>query len=319
MMKILVTGGCGFVGTPLVSELLAEGHHVTVVDTQWFGNMLPAHPNLVNLRLDVREIESIPLKNIETVIHLANIANDPGVDLNPTLSWEVNALATQQLADRAYRHNVGHFLYASSGSVYGVKDEPEVTEDLTLVPITAYNKTKMVAERVVLSYKDSMQVHCIRPATVCGVSPRMRLDVSVNMLTFQALKSHKMTVFGGSQVRPNIHLKDMVRVYMHFLKNPTLPSGCYNAGFENLSILDIAQKIQSKVNADIVITESNDPRSYRQNSDKLLATGFQPTFTVADAVSDIVHAYEDRRLLENDSCYTVKWMKKLNLEAIGGA
>ena len=136
----------------------------------------PAHPNLVNLKLDVRETDAIPLDGVEAIIHLANIANDPAVELNPTLSWEVNVLAGQQLADRAVRAGVKHFLFASSGSVYGVKDEPLVTEDLPLVPISVYNKTKMVAERVFLSYVNEMQVHCIRPATVCGLSPRMRLD-----------------------------------------------------------------------------------------------------------------------------------------------
>ena len=168
--------------------LLADGHNVTSIDTQWFGNALTKHPQLTNLKLDVRETNQIPLDGVEAVIHLANIANDPAVELNPTLSWEVNVLAGQQLADRAVRAGVKHFIFASSGSVYGVKDEPQVTEDLTLVPISVYNKTKMVAERVFLSYANQMQVHCIRPATVCGLSPRMRLDVSVNMLTYQGLK-----------------------------------------------------------------------------------------------------------------------------------
>ena len=133
------------------------------------------------------------------------------------------------MADRAIRAGVKQFLFASSGSVYGVKEEPKVTEDLTLVPISVYNKTKMVAERVFLSYADKMQVHCIRPATVCGLSPRMRLDVSVNMLTYQALKNGVITVFGGEQTRPNIHIKDVANIYRHFLQYPKIASGCYNA------------------------------------------------------------------------------------------
>ena len=312
-MKILVTGGCGYKGSVLVPLLLADGHEVLSVDTQWFGNYLPEHPNLTNLQLDIRDTDSIPLEGVEAIIHLANIANDPAVELNPTLSWEVNVLAGQQLADRAVRAGVKQFIFASSGSVYGVKDEPNVTEDLTLVPISVYNKTKMVAERVFLSYQDQMQVHCIRPATVCGVSPRMRLDVSVNMLSYQALKNGKITVFGGDQTRPNIHIQDIANVYRHFLTKPDIASGCYNAGFENISILDIAEQVKSKIGAEIVVSASNDPRSYRQDSSKLLATGFQPSHSVADAISEIADAFHQNSLPDGDSCYTVKWMQGLKL------
>ena len=312
-MNILITGGCGYVGTVLTETLLSDGHKITVIDTQWFGNHLKEHPNLINIKGDIRNIESVNLEKIDTILHLANIANDPAVELNPTLSWEVNVLAAQQLADKAIRNGVKHFVYASSGSVYGVKDEPQVTEDLSLVPISVYNKTKMVAERVLLSYKDKMQVHCIRPATVCGMSPRMRLDVSVNMLTFQALKNKKITVFGGDQTRPNIHIKDMVRVYQHFVNNSDIESGCYNAGFENISILQIAEMVKNKLGAEIIVSESNDPRSYRQNSDKLLNTGFKQAYGVDYAINEIIDSYKNGILLESDSCYTVKWMKNLNL------
>ena len=312
-MNILITGGCGYVGTVLTETLLSDGHKITVIDTQWFGNHLKQHPNLININGDIRNIESVNLEKIDTILHLANIANDPAVELNPTLSWEVNVLAAQQLADKAIRNGVKHFVYASSGSVYGVKDEPQVTEELSLVPISVYNKTKMVAERVLLSYKDKMQVHCIRPATVCGMSPRMRLDVSVNMLTFQALKNKKITVFGGDQTRPNIHMKDMVRVYQHFVNNSDIESGCYNAGFENISILQIAEMVKNKLGAEIIVSESNDPRSYRQNSDKLLNTGFKQEYGVDYAINEIIDAYNDKKLVESDSCYTVKWMKNLNL------
>lgn len=312
-MNILITGGCGYVGTVLTETLLSDGHKITVLDTQWFGNHLKQHPNLINIKGDIRNIESVNLEKIHTILHLANIANDPAVELNPTLSWEVNVLAAQQLADKAIRNGVKHFVYASSGSVYGVKDEPQVTEELSLVPISVYNKTKMVAERVLLSYKDKMQVHCIRPATVCGMSPRMRLDVSVNMLTFQALKNKKITVFGGDQTRPNIHMKDMVRVYQHFVNNSDIESGCYNTGFENISILQIAEMVKNKLGAEIIVSESNDPRSYRQNSDKLLNTGFKQEYGVDYAINEIIDAYNDKKLVESDSCYTVKWMKNLNL------
>jgi nucleoside-diphosphate-sugar epimerase len=314
-MRILVTGGCGYKGSVLVPLLLADGHEVVSVDTQWFGNHLPPHPKLTNLQLDIRDTDAIPLNGVEAIIHLANIANDPAVDLNPTLSWEVNVLAGQQLADRAVRAGVKQFIFASSGSVYGVKDEPKVTEDLTLVPISVYNKTKMVAERVFLSYQDQMQVHCIRPATVCGVSPRMRLDVSVNMLSYQALKNGRITVFGGDQTRPNIHIQDIVNVYRHFLAHPEIPSGCYNAGFENISILDIAERVKSKIGAEIVVSASNDPRSYRQDSGRLMATGFKPSHSVADAISEIAEAFRQNTLPDGDSCYTVKWMRHLDLAA----
>jgi nucleoside-diphosphate-sugar epimerase len=314
-MKILLTGGCGYIGTVLTRSLLEDGHEVTVIDAQWFGNHLAPHRSLKVLKLDTRDIDSIPLSGVDSVVHLANIANDPGVELNPTLAWEVNVLATQQLADRAVRAGVKQFLFASSGSVYGVKDELQVTEDLTLVPLSAYNKTKMVAERVVLSYAGPMQVHCIRPATVCGYSPRMRFDVSVNMLTWQALKNRKITVFGGTQTRPNIHIDDMVDVYRHFLARPNIPSGCYNAGFENISILDIAERVARKIPSDIEVSSSNDPRSYRQNSDKLLATGFKPRRAVDDAILDIMERFETGQLIETDQCHTVRWMKHLRLQA----
>ncbi|NDE10918.1 MAG: SDR family NAD-dependent epimerase/dehydratase [Chitinophagia bacterium] len=314
-MKILVTGGCGYVGTELTYKLLEDGHQVCVIDTQWFGNYLTPHSNLEVCREDIRNTDKIPLDSVEVVIHLANIANDPGVELNPTLSWEVNVLAAQQLADRAVRKGVKQFIFASSGSVYGIKDELQVTEDLSLVPISVYNKTKMVAERVLLSYADRMSIYNIRPATVCGYSPRMRLDVSVNMLTMQALKNKVMTVFGGQQTRPNIHMKDMVNIYRHFLSNPQLPSGAYNAGFENITILNIAQKVASKLGAEIKITESNDPRSYRQNSDKLLATGFIPQYSVEDAIDEVIKNYESGNLIDDDKCYTVRWMTHLNLQA----
>ena len=310
-MKILITGGCGYVGTVLTQELLQQDHDICVVDALWFGNFLQPHNNLTVIKEDIRNVDAIRLAGVETIIHLANIANDPSVELDQTLSWEVNVLASQQLADRAVRAGVKQFIFASSGSVYGVKEEAQVTEDLTLVPVSAYNKTKMVTERVLLSYANEMQVHCIRPATVCGYSPRMRLDVSVNMLTIQALINGRITVFGGQQTRPNIHIQDMKRVYQHFLENSDLPSGCYNAGFENISILNIAERVKQSVPAEIVLTESDDPRSYRQNSDKLVSTGFRPEFNVANAIGEIIDQFHLGVIQDNDHCYNVRWMKKI--------
>ncbi len=214
-----------------------------------------------------------------------------------------------QLADKAVRLGIKRFIYASSGSVYGIKDEEQVTEDLELKPISEYNKTKMVAERVVLSYKDQMVVQGLRPATVCGYSPRMRLDVSVNMLTMQALTKRKITVFGGQQTRPNIHIDDITDAYIFLLDNPR-HTGIYNAGFENISILDIAERVAQQVEAEIVVTESNDPRSYRVNSDKLLATGFRPKKTVDDAISEIIRKFKSGELKDEERHYNLKWMEK---------
>ena len=280
---ILVTGGCGYVGSALVPKLLALNHHVTVVDIMWFGNFLERHRNLTVLRADIRNFV-IPC-DVEAIIHLAGVANDPCGELDPKLSWEINALATMRLADSAFRHGIKRFIYASSGSVYGVKAEEQVTEDLSCEPLSEYNKTKMVAERVLLSYPG---VQIIRPATVCGISPRMRLDVVVNMLTMQAM-SGKITVLGGSQIRPNIHIDDMTDLYVFMLDHPEL-TGVYNAGFENLSILEIAGTITGRIAADIEVLPSADPRSYRMNSDKLLNTGFRPKKTVSHAITEIIES-----------------------------
>ena len=312
-MNILVTGGCGYIGTILVPRLLDLGHDVTTVDIMWFGNYLQNHKNLKVIQSDTRNIDDIYLDGVDAIIHLANIANDPCGDLNAKLSWEVNALATMRLVDKAVRSKVKQFLFACSGSVYGVKEEPQVTEDLTLVPISDYNKTKMIAERVLLSYKDDIIVQSIRPATVCGYSPRMRLDVSVNMLTMQALTKGKITVFGGTQVRPNINIKDIVNVFIYFLDHGDKYTGIYNAGFENISILDIAKKVTEFVPAEIIVTESNDPRSYRLNADKLLSTGFKPQFGVRDAIEEIIKVYRDGKLQDDEKCYNIKTMKMLSI------
>ena len=308
-MKILVTGACGYKGHVLVPKLLSKGFGVVAFDTQWFGNFLEPHPGLTVLKGDVRDIDSVPLDGIDAIVHLSSIANDPCGDLDPKLTWEVSCLATMQLADRAARRGIEHFVYASSGSVYGIKDDPQVTEDLELKPISEYNKTKMVAERVLLSYADRMAVQIIRPATVCGYSPRMRLDVSVNMLTMQALTKEHITVFGGDQTRPNIHIDDITDVYVFMLEHPE-HRGIYNAGFENISIMDIAKRVLEHAPAKITVTESNDPRSYRVNSDKLLSTGFRPKKTVEDAIRELVHKFRSGQLKDEDRFHNLKWMQR---------
>ncbi len=188
-MKIFVTGACGYKGSVLVPKLLKAGHQVVAFDIMWFGNFLDPHPDLTVVKGDVRNPDEIDLTGVDAIIHLSSVANDPCGDLDPKLTWEISCLATMQLADRAYRYGIKRFIYASSGSVYGVKEEEQVTEDLELLPISEYNKTKMCGERIVLSYKDDMVVQIVRPATVCGYSPRQRLDVSVNMLTMRSASS----------------------------------------------------------------------------------------------------------------------------------
>jgi nucleoside-diphosphate-sugar epimerase len=314
-MKILVTGGCGYKGHVLIPKLLNRGYDVIAFDTQWFGNFHIPHPKLTIIKGDVRNIDSIPLDNVDCIIHLSSIANDPCGDLNPKLTWEVSALATMQLADKAKRMGIKHFIYASSGSVYGIKDEMQVTEELTLHPISEYNKTKMIGERVLLSYENDMTVQIVRPATVCGYSPRMRLDVSVNMLTMQALTKGKITVFGGNQTRPNIHIDDITDAYLHFIDHPEV-TGIYNAGFENVSILDIANTVVKYIPAEITVTESNDPRSYRVNSDKLLATGFKPKKSIEHAIREIIEKYQNGSLKDEDRYYNLKWMQQKVLQGI---
>ncbi len=309
-MRILVTGACGYKGTVLVPKLVRLGHTVIAVDTQWFGNFLPPHPNLTVLKQDVRQTNDLDLTEIDAIIHLASVANDPCGDLDPKLTWEISALATMQLADKAAKSGVKQFIYASSGSVYGVKEEEQVTEDLDLTPLTEYNKTKMVAERVLLSYADQMAIQIVRPATVCGYSPRMRLDVSVNLLTMAALSKGKITVFGGNQTRPNIHIDDITDLYIFMLDNPEKTQGVFNAGFENLSIMDIAQMVQKRLPCEIEVTPSDDPRSYRVNSDKLLATGFRPKKTVDIAIGELISAWSDQLMKDDDRFYNLKWMQK---------
>ena len=312
-MAFLVTGGCGYVGSRLVVALLDRTDaRVTVVDTAWFGNYLPAHPRLDVRIADIRRIDDIDLSAFDTIFHLAGIANDPSAELNPYASWDVNVLATMRLVDRAARHGVRQFIFPSSGAVYGVRPEPRITEDLDLMPISDYNKTKMVAERVILSYAARMTTTILRPATVCGLSPRMRLDLTVNLLTMQALTTGRMTVFGGAQVRPNIHIDDLVDLYL-FVRARRL-GGVFNAAFENLTVLEIAETIARHVPADVTVQRDNaDPRSYRLCSERLRGTGFAPKKNVAIAVEELAEAYRAGRLVDRPNWHTVSWMKQQHL------
>ena len=305
----MVTGACGYKGSVLVPKLIEHGHEVVAFDIQWFGNFLLPHPSLEVIQGDVRDIAAVPLDGVDAIIHLSSVANDPCGDLDPKLTWEISCLATMQLADRARRRGIERFIYASSGSVYGISDEPQVTEDLELFPLSEYNKTKMCGERILLSYTDDMVVQIVRPATVCGYSPRMRLDVSVNMLTMQSLENGRITVFGGEQTRPNIHIDDITDLYLFLLHNPE-HAGVYNAGFENLSIRQIAEMVCEASEAEIVVSQSNDPRSYRVNSDKLLATGFTPKKTVRDAIKELAGLYSQGVLKNEPMFHNLRWMQQ---------
>jgi len=314
-MKILITGGGGYVGTSLIPKLLKQKYEVINLDTLWFGNYLPKSPLLKTVVGKFSDVNPIELNSIDHVIHLANVANDPSVDLNQSFAWEVNSLNHVQFMELLVKHsNIKSFIYASSGSVYGVNNSDKVSEDLDLVPISTYNKTKQVAERITLSYESKFKVHIIRPATICGVSPRMRFDVVVNMFVIQAFKNRKITVFGGDQVRPNIHMEDMAEVYLHFLKNYHLPNGFYNAGFENLRIVDIAKLVAQEFDIEFTVKPSNDPRSYRLDSSKLVATGYTPKKKVIDACREIYTALETGLLDDAPNFYNVNWMKSQNLD-----
>lgn len=312
-MALLVTGGCGYVGSRLVEALLDRTvERVTVLDTGWFGNYLPPHPRLDLHIRDVRHIDDVDLSTFDTIFHLAGIANDPSAELNPYASWEVNVLATMRLVDRAARHGVRQFIFPSSGAVYGVRTEPRITEELELMPISDYNKTKMVAERVILSYGERMTATILRPATVCGLSPRMRLDLTVNLLTMQALTNGRMTVFGGTQVRPNIHIDDLVDLYLFAYERRL--GGVFNAAYENLTVLAIAETIARIVPAEVTVQpEHSDPRSYRLCSERLCRAGFAPKKTVAMAVAELADAYRAGRLVDRPNWHTVGWMKQHHL------
>jgi nucleoside-diphosphate-sugar epimerase len=292
----------------LTPSLLQRSYNVIGVDLCLFSAQHLTDKRLTFLHKDFREITIRELKEVDYVIHLAGIANDPTSDLRPELSWEVNCVGTFSLLEKCKRAKIKGFVYASSGSVYGVKSEERVTEDLSCEPISLYNKTKIVAEKIVNSYSDFFNVFIVRPATVCGVSPRMRLDVVVNLLTWQATFDKKLTVLGGSQIRPHIHINDMVRVYLHILESNRIRPGIYNAGFENIGVLQLAENISKKTGVKITVEKSNDPRSYRIDSTKLIDTGFTPSKNVDQAIEEISN-WVSSCPKNIQSCFSVDWLK----------
>jgi nucleoside-diphosphate-sugar epimerase len=328
MTKVLVTGGAGYVGHVLTPRLLAHGHEVTVYDKLFFGCRLPNDPKLRVIQGDIRDTAKLAaaLQGQEAVLHLACISNDASFELDENLSKTINYDCFEPLVAAAKKAGVGRFVYCSSSSVYGVSNSPQVTEDHPLVPLTLYNKFKGLCEPVLWKYKsDDFTAVVMRPATVCGYSPRTRLDLSVNILTNHAVNKGVITVFGGTQMRPNLHIEDMVDAYELMLAAPheKIHGETFNIGFENHSIADIAlmaqkvvaEQMPEKGKIDIVTTPSDDNRSYHVNSDKIFRVlGFRPKRTIEDAVRDLVRAFHNHLLddsFENDWYYNVRTMKKL--------
>ena len=330
MKKVVVFGGGGYCGSVLIPQLVSEGWDVTVFDTFWYGTgHLPEVSNLHLIRGDVRDISKVQeaLGGQEFVLHLACISNDASFELDEKLSTSVNLGSFEPLVVEAKKAGVKRFVFASSSSVYGVSDSPDVTEDHPLVPLTLYNKYKGMCEPLLLKHTDKNFIGVIfRPATVCGYGPRLRLDLSVNILTNHAVNKGKITVFGGAQLRPNLHIQDYADLCKLLLAAPAekIAGQVFNCGFQNMSIMDIAkavknvvkEKFPDKGDLPIVVTESNDLRSYHINSDKIKRVlGFQPKYSVEDAVRDLCKAFRDNRIpdsFDNDKYYNVRTMKSID-------
>ena len=320
---ILVTGGAGYVGCVLTPKLLSRGYNVTVLDTLWFGDTgtkgFRNHPNCRLIRGDIRDGVTVKkaLVGVDTVIHLAAISNDPCSDLDTELTQQVNYVAVKSLVRFARNGGVTRFINASSSSVYGVKSEPNVTEDLPLEPITLYAQLKAETEPILLGEAcDDFIPVCIRSATVCGYSPRMRLDLTVNILTSHAVKKRLITVFGGQQKRPNIHIEDITDVYALLVEAPAklIAGEVFNVGTQNYKVIEIARMVKTIVGEEvqIQITESQDQRSYAISSEKIKAVlGYEPKRTIADAIVDVKNAFEDGRI-ENEEAmkfHNIRTMK----------
>lgn len=333
MRNVLITGGSGYVGSLLTPQLLNAGYNVTVYDIMYFGDdHLPKdHPNLRVIQGDVRDVAkfSEAVKGIDVVLHLACISNDASFELDEKLSETINYDAFEPLVVAAKQAGVKRFVYASSSSVYGVSDAPDVTEDHPLVPLTLYNKFKGMCEPLLWKHQ-SPDFVCvtIRPATVCGYGPRQRLDLSVNILTNHAVTNGKILVFGGDQKRPNLHIQDMCDLYELLLKAPDeqIAGQTFNAGYQNMSIMDIALTVKrvveevfpEKGEIALEVQSSNDPRSYHINSDKIARIlGFKPKHTIEDAVRDLCTAFRDGKL--PDSMTGVNYYNVRKLKALEAA
>lgn len=302
--NVLVTGGAGYVGSALVPQLLKDGHRVTVVDTFWYGRDVFAdgneHPDLRRVELDIRDTRRLreELKGMDAVIHLACISNDPSFELDSALGKSINYDAFGGLLKASVDAGVRRFIYASSSSIYGVKEDPDVREDAEPLPLTDYSKFKLACERDLLA-ADVKDMDCVivRPATVCGYAPRLRLDLTVNILTIHALVNRKIRIFGGKQLRPNLNILDMVRAYQLFLAAPRekIHREAFNVGFQNRSVEDIARIVKDTLGDEGIQFEyvpSDDNRSYHVNSDKVRRVlGFEARHTIENAVRSIAEAY----------------------------
>ena len=312
MQHVLVTGGAGYAGSLLCPQLLANGYKVTAYDICYFGtDFLPLNdPNFILIKGDIRDISKFEatLDTVDIIVHLACISNDASFELDENLSTSVNMDAFEPMVAAAKKAGVKRFVYASSSSVYGVSEQPNVTEDHPLVPVTLYNKYKGLCEPILARYTSDDFVGVIfRPATLCGYAPRQRLDLSVNILTNHAVSNDKITVFGGDQMRPNLHVKDYCDAVELLMTAPAekVQNEIFNVGFQNMSIADLAVLVKKVVEAEfsekeeisIVTTASDDNRSYHINSDKITRVlGFKPKYNIADAIRDLCKAFKEDKL-----------------------
>jgi nucleoside-diphosphate-sugar epimerase len=327
---VLVTGGTGYCGSVLVPQMLDMGYKVTVYDIQYYGcEFLPLdNPNLTVVKGDVRDIEKLgPLmEGVDAVLHLACISNDASFELDENLSTTVNLDAFEPIVIAAKKAGVKRFVFASSSSVYGISEEPDVKEDHPLVPLTLYNKYKGMCEHILFKHTDENFVAVVyRPATVCGYGPRQRLDVSVNILTNLAVHKGNITVFGGSQLRPNLHIQDYADLCKVLLEAPEekIANEVFNCGYENMSIMEIAETVKRVVAEEypdkneitLEVTSSDDLRSYHINSDKVTEKlGFKPQYSVEDAIRGLCQAFRDGKLpnsFDDDNYFNVRTMKKI--------
>jgi nucleoside-diphosphate-sugar epimerase len=327
---VFVTGGAGYVGSVLVPLLLAEGYNVRVLDLFLYGehvfDEIPAaqRQHLEIVKGDLRD-QALLRKSIpgsEAVIHLACISNDPSFELDPTLGRTINYDAFMPLVDISKDNGVKRFIYASSSSVYGVKDDPNVTEELPLEPLTDYSKFKAMCEDELRNRETpGFTTLILRPATVCGYSPRLRLDLSVNILTNHAINRGKITVFGGQQLRPNFHVRDCAELYVKCLALPEaqINGKTFNAGYQNLKIADIAELVRKTVGAQVEIetTPTNDNRSYHISSEKIhRELGYTPRYTIEDAIRELRDAFGAGKIndpLANPLYYNIKRMQDVHL------
>ena len=325
MERIFITGGAGYVGSVLTPYLLNKGYHVTVLDLFMYGNTLFPHPNLRIIKGDIRDKKLLEknLKDIDVVIHLACISNDPSFELNPNLGKSINLDAFPELVSISKFSKIKKFIYASSSSVYGIKSEPNVNEEMSLEPLTDYSKFKADCEKILSMYSsDDFITTSIRPATVCGYSKRQRLDLVVNILTNHAYHNKKIKVLGGDQLRPNIHIYDMCMSYLKILNSPKekINNQAFNVGFENHSVSDLADLVKKNISDDIEIikTATNDNRSYHVSSEKISnLLDFQPKKNIENAVIDLKKAFNENLLIntfDNEFYFNIKRMNNINLK-----